>query len=227
MLFELRRYHQPSVRHSAALVRFLGDQLVPALQAAGVQVVGCFNTVIGPQPGVSLLLAFPDANAWQEQLAAFEGSEEWRAMEPGLYPDGQPLVTGYQSILLRSTSFSTDLAQSLGASESGVFEERIYYAAHDRAHTRNLTRMSTGTQHVLRRHGMHLVGFWEIVAGAQRPALYYLIRYNSLAERMPQWAAFTADPERAAISAAAEVDGPLLSRTEATILQPAAFSPLR
>jgi hypothetical protein len=74
---------------------------------------------------------------------------------------------------------------------------------------------------------MHLVAYWEIVAGAEQPAMYYLIRYASVAERMSQWAAFNADPERVRIITAATVEGPIISRTESNFLVPTAYSPLR
>jgi hypothetical protein len=227
MLYEVRRYRMPTFRHLAPLVRFAGDHLVPGLRTAGVQVIGCFTTVIGPQPGLSLILAFPDANAWQDQLVAFEASDTWRAMEPSLFPDGQSLITGYQTILLRPTLFSTDLVQALDAPQPGVFEERIYYPVDSRAYARLATRFATGTVPVFRRLGMDAIGLWEIVAGADIPGLYYLMRHSTLAERMPQWDAYNADPERMAITAAAEADGPLIARTELSILQPTSFSPLR
>jgi len=227
MLYQLRHYRMPSAHDLPALIQFAGEHLVPGLQAAGVQVIGCFTTSIGPQPRFSILLAFPDPNAWQQQLDAFETSDAWRAMEPGLYPEGRALVTGYQTILLRPTSFSAEVTDSLGAPEPGVFEERIYYGMDPRAHARNLKRIEEGTIQVLRRAGMHLVGHWEIAAGAEQPAMYYLIRYASVAERMSQWAAFNADQERVRIITAATVDGPIISHTESIFLLPTAYSPLR
>lgn len=226
MLYQLRHHRVPTARDLGPLVKFAGEALVPGLQQAGIQVIGCFTTITGPQPRFSTLLAFPDANAWRHQLDAFEASDAWREMEPGLYPGGRALVTSYQTLLLRPTWFSMDVMESLGAATPGIFEERIYYEAHSRAHVRDLKRTGEGTMHVLRRHGMHLVAYWEILAGPEQEAMYYLIRYDSLDERMPKWDAFVADPERAAISAAAEVDGPLIVRTEINLLQPTAYSPL-
>jgi len=227
MLYQLRHYRVPSAHDLPALVQVAGEQLVPGLQAAGVQVVGCFTTSIGPQPRFSTLLAFPDPNAWHQQLDAFEASDAWRAMEPGLYPEGRALVTGYHTILLRPTSFSAEVTESLGAPEPGLFEERIYYGMDPRAHARNLKRTGEGTSHVQRRAGMHLFGYWEVVAGAEQPAMYYLIRYGSIAERMSQWDAFVADPERVRIITAATSDGPIISHTESSFLLPTAYSPLR
>jgi hypothetical protein len=227
MLYQLRHYRVPSAHDLPALIQFAGEHLVPGLQAAGVQVIGCFTTSIGPQPRFSTLLAFPDPNAWQDQLDAFEASEAWRVMEPGLYPEGRALVTGYQTILLRQTSFSAEVTASLGASEPGVFEERIYYGMDPRAHARNLKRTGQGTSHVQRRAGMHLVAYWEIVAGAEQPAMYYLIRYASVADRMSQWAAFNADQERVRIISAATAGGPIIRHTESSFLLPTTYSPLR
>jgi hypothetical protein len=170
MLYQLRHYRAPSAHDLPALVQFAGEHLVPGLQAAGVRVIGCFTTSIGSQPRFSMLLGFPDPNAWLQQLDAFEASDAWQAMEPGLYPEDRALVTGYQTILLRQTSFSAEVTASLGAAEPGVFEERVYYGMDPRAHARNLQRTGEGTSHVQRRAGMHLVAYWEIVAGAEQPA---------------------------------------------------------
>lgn len=227
MLYQLRHHRVPTVSGLGPLVEFAGNHLIPGLHAAGIQVIGCFTTSFGPQPRFTTLLAFPDANAWQERLDAFEASDAWRQMEPSLFPDGQALVTGYQTILLRPTSFSMDVMDSMGATEPGVFEERIYYAVDSRAHARNLKRTGEGTMHVLRRAGAHLVAYWDVMAGAEQQAMYYLIRYNSVAERMEQWEAFQADPERAAISARMDAIGPMIARVETNFLQPTAFSPLR
>lgn len=227
MLYQLRHYRLPSVHDLSALVAFAGDQLVPGLQAAGVQVIGCFTTAFGLQPRFTTLLAFANANAWQEQQDTFEASDAWRAMEPGLYPGGRALVTGYQTILLRPTPFSMDVMDAVGAAEPGIFEERIYHAMHPRAHARNLKRTAEGTMHRLQHAGMHLVAYWDVVAGAEQNAFYYLVRYRSMEERMRLWETFSADPERAAIIAAATADGPLMSHTESNFLQPTAFSPLQ
>ena len=227
MLHQLRHYCVPSIHDLAALVTFAGEHLVPGLRAAGIEVLGCFTTAFGTQPRFSTLLAFPDANTWLDQQDAFEASAAWREMEPGLYPGDRALVTGYQTILLRPTAFSMDVRDSLGAGEPGVYEERTYHAVDPRAHARNLKRTGDGTMHLLRRAGMHLVAYWDIVAGADQPAFYYLVRYASVAERMDQWAAFQADPERAAIIGRVLEDGPIIERTESNFLLPTVFSPLR
>jgi hypothetical protein len=227
VLYQLRHHRVPTARGLGPLLKFAGDYLVPALQAAGVEVIGCFTALTGPQPRFSTLLAFADANAWRDQLDAFESSDAWREMEPHLFPEGRALITGCQTVLLRPTAFSPDVRDSIGAPSPGVFEERIYYAMDSRAHARNLKRTGDGTMHLLRRHGMHLVAYWDVVAGAKQDAMYYLIRYDTLAERTPQWDAFVADPERVAFSAAAEAAGPLMSGVESNFLQPTAYSPLR
>jgi hypothetical protein len=227
MLYQLRHHRVPTTRHLGPLVQFVGELLVPRLQAAGIEVIGCFTALTGPHPRFSTLLAFPDANAWRDQLDAFEASNAWREIEPGLYPDGKPLVSSCQTILLRPTDFSMDVRDSLGAPEPGIFEERIYYAMDARAHARNLKRTGDGTMHLLRSHGIHLVAYWDVLTGADQYAMYYLVRYSSLDERMAQWAAFVADSERVAFSATAEAAGPLMSGAEANFLQPTAYSPLR
>jgi hypothetical protein len=57
--------------------------------------------------------------------------------------------------------------------------------------------------------------------------LYYLIEWESLAEREQKWAAFASDPEWIAKRAETERDGAIVASLENYILQPTAFSAVK
>jgi hypothetical protein len=57
--------------------------------------------------------------------------------------------------------------------------------------------------------------------------LYYLIEWESLAEREAKWAAFASDPEWIAKRAETERDGAIVASLENYILQPTAFSAVK
>ncbi|MDP1534589.1 MAG: hypothetical protein Q8L92_13535, partial [Rubrivivax sp.] len=51
--------------------------------------------------------------------------------------------------------------------------------------------------------------------------LTYVTRFADVAARKPAWAAGAADPERAAVKASSEPDGPLLKSQTVSVLSPA------
>ena len=77
------------------------------------------------------------------------------------------------------------------------------------------------------RHGIRQAGFWTVAIGGSNQDLYYLLEWESLAERETKWAAFAADPEWHAKRAESEKDGPIVATLENLILQPTAFSSVR
>ncbi len=226
MLYELRHYMTADTTSLGAVTTWAGQHLVPGWKAAGVRVVGCFTTLFGPTPRFSTLLAFDDANDRQTQLDAFYASPAWLEMEAGLYPDGRALVTGYDTLLLRPTAYSPDPFAFLDPASPGIFEERIYRGKDVRAMAKVHRRFNDHTVGLFAQYGIVPVGFWSVEVGADQPSLYYLVRYNSLAEREAPWAAFRADPTWQQVYAESEKDGPILLRVTANILAPTAYSPL-
>lgn len=90
-----------------------------------------------------------------------------------------------------------------------------------------LRRFDQHTLRIWERFGIRQAGFWTVMIGPTTHRLYYLLAWESLAERAEKWEAFRADPEWQKIVAASESDGPILSNVENMILQPTAFSAVR
>ncbi len=226
MLYQLRHYYTVSTSDLTAVVRYMGEQLVPAATAMGFQHVGAFTTMYGPSPRLTMMFAFADANDRMAKFDAFDASDAWRAIEPGLYPDGHPLIARYDTALLRPTPYSMDIMQSLNAEKPGVYEERIYHGTSTRNHAKINARFANHTTRIFPKHGINAVGFWNVEVGENQPALYYLVRYDALGDRDAQWNAFRADPEWQRVVAESEEDGPIVRAIEANILTPTAYSPL-
>ena len=77
------------------------------------------------------------------------------------------------------------------------------------------------------RHGIRQAGFWTTEIGPENHALYYLLEWESLAEREEKWNAFQADPEWIEKRAQSEKDGPIVATIENMILKPTAFSSVK
>ena len=107
-----------------------------------------------------------------------------------------------------------------------IHELRIYHCLPGRLPDL-LRRFETVTLALWDRHGIRQAGFWTVLVGDSNQDLYYLLEWESLAERESRWNAFAADPEWLTRRAETEQAGPLVASIENLILQPTAFSAVR
>ncbi|RAV24233.1 NIPSNAP family protein, partial [Staphylococcus warneri] len=70
-----------------------------------------------------------------------------------------------------------------------------------------LKRFDTITLAIWERHGLSQAGFWTTEIGPSNQDLYYLLEWESLAERDEKWTAFQSDPEWISKRAETEKDG--------------------
>jgi hypothetical protein len=107
-----------------------------------------------------------------------------------------------------------------------VYELRIYHAVPGRLPDLN-NRFSTVTLKLWDRFGIRQVGFWTTLVGPSNNALYYLLEWESLAQREQKWNAFATNPDWLAARAETEKNGPLVERIENMLLTPTAYSRLK
>jgi hypothetical protein len=107
-----------------------------------------------------------------------------------------------------------------------IHELRIYRCVPGRLPAL-LKRFETVTLKIWERHGIRQAGFWTVQIGPSNQDLYYLLAWESLAEREKKWASFASDPEWLEKRAATERDGAIVASVENMILQPTAFSSVK
>ncbi len=109
-----------------------------------------------------------------------------------------------------------------------IYELRIYHATPGRLGALN-KRFETITLKFWEKYGIRQVGFWTVAIGEANNDLYYMLEWESLAEREQKWSAFGADPEWHKARAQTEVDagGPLTTNIDNFILTPTAYSKMR
>lgn len=107
-----------------------------------------------------------------------------------------------------------------------IHELRVYHCASGRLPAL-LKRFETITLALWEKHGIRQAGFWTVEIGDSNQDLYYLLEWDSLAEREAKWAAFQSDPEWQAKRAETEKDGPIVASLGNTILRPTAFSAVK
>jgi hypothetical protein len=90
-----------------------------------------------------------------------------------------------------------------------------------------LKRFDTITLKIWEKHGIKQAGFWTTVIGENNHRLYYLLAWESLAEREKKWNAFQADPEWTGARAQTEANGAIVAQVTNEILAPTGFSAVR
>ena len=88
-------------------------------------------------------------------------------------------------------------------------------------------RFETATLKLWEKHGIRQAGFWTVLVGENSNDLYYLLEWESMAEREQKWNAFAADPEWQAAKAASEADGAIVLQATNMLLQPTPYSSVR
>ncbi len=107
-----------------------------------------------------------------------------------------------------------------------IYELRVYYCVPGRL-PNLLKRFETITLKIWEKHGIKQAGFWTVLVGESNQALYYLLAFDSLADREKRWNAFAADPEWLAARAETEKDGPIVAKVVNSFLQPTSFSSVK
>jgi hypothetical protein len=104
-----------------------------------------------------------------------------------------------------------------------IHELRIYECVSGRLPLLH-QRFETTTLKIWQRLGIRQAGFWTTVIGESNQTLYYLLEWESLAEREEKWTAFVQDPEWLKARAETEKDGQIVARVTNYILQPTSYS---
>jgi hypothetical protein len=107
-----------------------------------------------------------------------------------------------------------------------LYELRVYECVPGRLPDL-LKRFDTITLKLWEKHGIKQAGFWTTVIGESNQTLYYLLAWESLAEREQKWARFMVDPDWQAARAKTEANGAIVAKVSNAILAPTSFSSLK
>jgi hypothetical protein len=113
-----------------------------------------------------------------------------------------------------------------GSERTMIYELRIYHCISGRLPAL-LKRFDTITLKIWEKHGIKQAGFWTVGIGESNQDLYYLLAWESLADREKKWNAFQADPAWTSARAETEKDGPIVASVNNQILLPTAFSAVK
>jgi len=104
-----------------------------------------------------------------------------------------------------------------------IYETRVYRCLPGRLPAL-LKRFENTTLKLWEKHGIKQAGFWTTVIGESSQTLYYMLAWDSLADREKKWNAFGVDPEWLAARAKTEEAGPIVANVKNFILGPTPYS---
>jgi hypothetical protein len=107
-----------------------------------------------------------------------------------------------------------------------IYELRIYRCLPGRLPAL-LKRFETTTLKLWERHGIRQAGFWTVQVGESNHDLYYMVAWDSMADREKKWNGFMSDPEWIAKRAESEKDGMIVQTIRNEFLQPTSFSAVK
>lgn len=107
-----------------------------------------------------------------------------------------------------------------------IYEMRVYHCVPGRLPAL-LKRFDTVTLKLWDKHGIRQAGFWTVAVGSSNQDLYYMLQWESLAERETKWDAFQSDPELIEKRAETEKDGPIVASLSNAFLEPTSFSSVK
>ena len=107
-----------------------------------------------------------------------------------------------------------------------LYELRIYDCVPGRLPDL-LKRFDTITLKLWEKHGIKQAGFWTTVIGESNQTLYYMLSWDSLADREKKWNAFGADPDWLSARAQTEANGAIVANVKNFILAPTSFSSVK
>src|SRR2546423_1467931 len=107
-----------------------------------------------------------------------------------------------------------------------IYELRVYHCVPGRLPDL-LKRFDTITLKLWDKHGIKQAGFWTVLVGDSNQDLYYLLKWESLADREAKFSAFDADPEWHRERVETEANGPIVASVANKFLQPTSFSSVK
>jgi len=230
-LLEMRSYHFRFGPMEARFAEYAKGALVPARNRAGINPVGAFTVLFGPDtPTVRLLLPHPSA----ESLASLEGrlaaDAEYRraaAVFLGLPATDPPYVRYDSTVMVPFERFPViEAPAGPAAAPSRIFELRTYSSPSEGGRAKKIEMFeSLGEIPIFRRLAMAPVFFGRDIVGTGLPSLTYMLAFADLAAREKGWTAFRDDPEWVKLrSTAGYANADIMTGINVMLLRPTDYS---
>ncbi len=228
--YELRLYHLRRGPKTELFDRFFRDAALPALNRAGIERVGVFSVMVGPEsPTQYVLLAHPSLDSVVMTHKHLEEDAEFRKAGAEFLdaPASDPAYERVESSLMIAFESMPKLeVPAFGGGGKGRFFELRTYESHSvKAHFKKVEMFGRGEITIFRRAGLLPVFFGQTFIGGRLPNLTYMLGFENQEAHEKTWAAFGADPDWKKLrSTPGYADAEIVSNISNVFLRPASYS---
>jgi hypothetical protein len=208
---------------------FYRDAAIPAMNRAGIQNVGVFSVMYGPNsPSLYVLIPHKNFSSFlHTPTKLMEDADYQKAGAEFLNtPLSDPAYVRTESTLYMAFSDMPKVEPPVNMlnNKSRIYEVRIY-ESHSRKYGQKKIEMfnAGGEIDIFRKTGLQPVFFGETIAGAMMPNLTYMLVFENMAARDKNWTTFRNSPEWTKLKADQQYKDTVSNITD-IILRPAGFS---
>lgn len=228
--YELRLYHLRRGPKQKLFDDFFKNAALPAMNRAGIDPVGVFNVMTGPDsPTVYVLMPFKSAEDFATANDRVRADADYLKSGAKFInaPASEPAYIRVESSFMVAFSGmpKLEVPADIKGKSSRVFELRTYESHSKKANKKKIEMFNIGEIAIFRRAGLWPVFFGETLVGARLPNLTYMLGYENMAARDNAWGAFGSDPEWKKLSSTPGYTDPeIVSSISNVMLRPTGYS---
>ena len=192
-LYEIRIYDMKFGVNAQPVIQYLKEVLQPTFKAAGAKQFLLFDEISNQLPRrIWGLISYPDAATYLQAQTLDsnapyqEAAKAYRALESVPF-------NRFESWLLHAFDGLPQMEQLV--ENASVFEIRTYEGYNEDAVRRKIAMFNDEELPLFYKVKLNPVFFGEMIAGPYRPALTYMLNYESMDAHGQAWKAFLSSPE--------------------------------
>ena len=224
--YELRLYHLRRGPKQKLFDDFYREAAIPAMNRQGVDKVGVFNVMTGPDsPTMYVLLTHQSIESFATLYDRLRADPDYQKAGAEFInaPAGDPSYVRVESSLL--AAFESIPKLEVPDKKPRIFELRTYENHSKKANKKKIEMFNTGEIAIFRRAGLQPVFFGETLIGTKLPNLIYMLTFENMAAHDKNWGAFGSDPEWKKLSSTPGYTDPeIVTNISNLFLRPTAYS---
>jgi NIPSNAP len=229
--YELRKYQLLNRSKQKGFHDFFRGVAIPALNRAGIEPVGVFNVMYGPnQPMLAIYVLLPHKSLESFASATSRLAQDSAYQQAGsgfldASYDGPAYVRMESSLMVAFDEMpGIELPPPAGGKEPRIFELRTYESHNAKAGRKKIEMFNSGGEIALfRQTGLNPVFFGETLVGPQMPNLTYMLCFRDMVQRDSAWKVFVDSPGWKDLSVRPEYKDTVSNITD-IILRPMEYS---
>jgi hypothetical protein len=199
--YELRLFHLRNGPMGERYNTYMKEAFIPAANRAGIEPVGAFNVMLGPDSPTSyVLLPHKNIESVSTLYSKLDKDKEYQkaaapfrslpATDPGYIRMDSSLMVAFPTMPM------LEKPKGPAAAATRIFELRTYESHSKSANKKKIEMFGPGGEiGIFKKVGFSLIFFGENLIGQRLPSLTYMVAFEDMAARDRGWAAFGNDPD--------------------------------